>query len=58
VAIGNRQSADFRRFMDRIATSPDYDVNGSDIAIGRIMANVNNIGRLIFYRLVANRAAQ
>ena len=50
VAIGNRQSADFRSFMDRIAKSPHYAVNGSDIAIGKLMSRVNNVGRRGFYR--------
>jgi glycosyltransferase involved in cell wall biosynthesis len=52
VAIGNRQSADFRSFMDRMAKSPNYAVNRSDIAVGRIMANVNKIGRSVFYNFV------
>jgi glycosyltransferase involved in cell wall biosynthesis len=56
VAIGSRQSADFRSFMDRIAKNPRYETSGLDLAIGRIMAHANKLGRSVFYRFFLNRS--
>jgi hypothetical protein len=50
VAIGSRQRADFCNFIQRIARNPRYAIRGADLAMGRLMAYVNNASRLMFYR--------
>ncbi len=45
VAIGAQQARDFRRFAER-AASP---ATSWDLFVGRLMAYMNNLARLIFY---------
>lgn len=51
VAIGARQSADFRRFLRHVATDPGYALRWFDIRCGTLMARLNNVLRLAIYRL-------
>ena len=50
VAIGTRQSADFRHFINRYAKNPAYLITGVDAVLGKIMAEINNYLRLLFYK--------
>ena len=50
VAIGIGQSADFRLFMDRVSQNPSYGARRLDIVVGRRMASINKLMRLLFYR--------
>lgn len=46
VAIGTAQSGEFRRFVARAASSATF----GDRCVGRVMAYLNNLARLAFYR--------
>lgn len=50
VAIGNKQSGDFIRFIDRCTQT--YPISGRDATLGRLMARFNNVLRLAFYKFV------
>lgn len=54
VAIGSKQSIDYRRFIGKIASDPDFSVRRIDILMGSIMAELNNYMRLVFYRFILN----
>jgi glycosyltransferase involved in cell wall biosynthesis len=54
VAIGSKQSIDYRRFIEKIASDPDFSVRRIDILMGGIMAELNNYMRLVFYRFILN----
>lgn len=54
VAIGSKQSVDYRRFIGKIANDPDFSVRRIDILIGSMMAELNNYMRLVFYRFILN----
>lgn len=54
VAIGSKQSIDYRRFIGKIANDPDFSVRRIDILMGSIMAELNNYMRLVFYRFILN----
>lgn len=54
VAIGSKQSIDYRRFIGKIASDPDFSVRRIDIMMGSIMAELNNYMRLVFYRFILN----
>lgn len=54
VAIGSKQSIDYRRFIGKIARDPDFSVRRIDILMGSIMAELNNYMRLVFYRFILN----
>jgi len=55
VAIGDRQSVDFRKFITKVARNPHYVTNYIDIITGNIMARFNNYLRILFYRFMLNR---
>ncbi|MEO8026049.1 MAG: glycosyltransferase [Bryobacteraceae bacterium] len=57
VAIGNKQTADFGRFMSKTARIPAFAIGPFDILAGRAMARLNTYLRLILYRFVLNRKA-
>lgn len=52
VAIGSKQSEQFRRFIVRIGRHPKWRIGFFDRAVGNLMARINNIMRLVFYRFV------
>jgi glycosyltransferase involved in cell wall biosynthesis len=54
VAIGTKQSYDFNRFIDRCNEIQEYKLNTLDILAGKVMAKLNNILRLVFYKFVIN----
>jgi glycosyltransferase involved in cell wall biosynthesis len=51
VAIGARQTADFRNFLSRVAAQPCFGIGALDLACGYCMAAINTILRLLFYRI-------
>ena len=52
VALSKKQTTDVRGLFEKFAQNPDYSVKYHDVAIGRQMARVNNVLRLLFYRVV------
>jgi glycosyltransferase involved in cell wall biosynthesis len=54
-AIGSNQSTDFVQFVERMAPKFPNSIRRRDIVIGRMMAKVNNILRLLFYKLYLKR---
>ena len=58
VAIGNRQSRDFHRFIDRVADNPSYKTVFADIWAGRISSWIQNLLRLSVYTFLKVRSVQ
>jgi glycosyltransferase involved in cell wall biosynthesis len=54
VAIGVRQSVDYRRFIQKVADNPAFLARRTDILSGNIMAGLNKYLRLVFYRFALN----
>lgn len=52
VAIGGRQSDEYRRFIARVAARPEWRIGRFDAWAGRLMARLNTLLRLVFYRWV------
>lgn len=52
VAIGRRQGAEFRRFIARVASRPEFAVPAADRCIGMLMATLNAALRMLVYRAV------
>lgn len=52
VAFGSRQSDEYRRFIARLAAQPEWQISHTDVLAGTLMARLNNILRLVFYRWV------
>ncbi|MBT9566874.1 MAG: glycosyltransferase [Thiobacillus sp.] len=52
VAIGSRQSEEYRRFIARVAAQSRWHIGRIDALTGNIMARANNVMRLVFYRWV------
>ncbi|MFM8332409.1 MAG: glycosyltransferase family 2 protein [Candidatus Methylumidiphilus sp.] len=50
VAIGNKQSLNFHRFIDKCATQKKFKINFLDIVLGKMLAKINNCLRLAFYK--------
>ena len=50
VAIGSRQSSEYRRFIAKIASNAQFGVSAVDVLVGNFASRVNNILRLLFYR--------
>jgi glycosyltransferase involved in cell wall biosynthesis len=51
VAIGGDQAKQYRDFLDRMRAAGLIAPSGFDMALGRVTASINNIARLLFYRL-------
>ena len=51
VAIGSKQSTDFREFVDRMKARGALSATAFDRCCGRLTPALNNLARLIFYRL-------
>jgi glycosyltransferase involved in cell wall biosynthesis len=52
IAIGSRQSAEFRHFVAKVAANPVFGVSAVDAAAGKLMARLNTMLRLLLYRMV------
>lgn len=52
VVIGRGQSKDFSRFIDHVASAPEYKVAPTDTVLGHGMARFNQLLRLLYYRFV------
>jgi glycosyltransferase involved in cell wall biosynthesis len=55
VAIGARQYDDFRRFLEKYRSLPQYGLGAFDVLVGKTMAGVNNVLRLMAYRALIGR---
>lgn len=51
VAIGSGQSSDFRNFIVRVAARGEFPATSFDYFCGRFTPALNNLARLLFYRL-------
>lgn len=51
VAIGTGQSSDFRNFIERVAARGGLPATSYDYFCGRFTPALNNLARLLFYRL-------
>jgi len=52
VAIGTSQAREYRAFLNRMRAAGLIAPSGADMLRGRITASINNVARLLFYRLV------
>ena len=52
VAIGTGQSSDFRNFVARFAARGTLPATAFDYFCGRFTPTLNNVARMIFYRLL------
>jgi len=52
VAIGAEQAAEFQAFIAKAGANPAFGLRPLDMARGRLLARVNTLAKLIFYRLV------
>jgi glycosyltransferase involved in cell wall biosynthesis len=52
VAIGRNQGGQYASFLDRMQCARLIQVSAFDIMLGKFVAQINNILRLMFYRLV------
>lgn len=52
VAIGKGQSLAYSDFVDRVAACPGCGLSGYDRLSGKLMARVNNVLRLLVYRVL------
>lgn len=55
VAIGARQYDDFRRFLEKYRGMPQYGLGAIDVLLGKTMAGLNNLLRLMVYRALIGR---
>lgn len=55
VAIGSSQSEEVRRFIARLDQNPRWHLGRLDVLSGGWMARINNLMRLVFYRLVLRK---
>ncbi len=49
VAIGSKQSNDYRRFIDKLNLDPQLCISRLDRVSGHVMAKANSLARLLFY---------
>lgn len=52
VAIGSSQSRQYSNFLDRMRSIGLIDPSWLDLAIGKLNARVNNVLRLVFYKVI------
>jgi glycosyltransferase involved in cell wall biosynthesis len=52
VAIGAAQAAEFLAFIEMLRADPVFRLSAFDIARGRLLARLNTVAKLFFYRLV------
>jgi len=51
VAIGTQQSDEFETFVSKLKDERYWPIDGTDVLMAKIMARLNNIMRIIFYKL-------
>jgi glycosyltransferase involved in cell wall biosynthesis len=51
VAIGTRQSDQYQSFMSKLSKQGHWDIRPMDILAGNAMARLNNLMRLVFYKV-------
>jgi len=52
VAIGAAQAAEFLAFIEKVRAQPAFGLSALDLARGRLLARLNTLAKLFFYRLV------
>ena len=52
VAIGGAQAAEFLAFIEKVRAAPAFGLSAGDLARGRLLARLNTLAKLLFYRLV------
>ena len=52
VAIGTAQAAEFLAFIAKVGANPAFGLSALDMARGRLLARVNTLAKLFFYRLL------
>jgi glycosyltransferase involved in cell wall biosynthesis len=52
VAIGAAQAAEFLAFIAKVGANPAFGLSALDLARGRLLARLNTVAKLLFYRLV------
>ena len=52
VAIGATQAAEFLAFIEKVRAEPAFSLSALDLARGRLLARLNTVAKLFFYRLV------
>ena len=52
VAIGAAQAAELLAFIEKVGANPAFDLSAFDLARGRLLARLNTLAKLFFYRLV------
>lgn len=52
VAIGAEQAAELRAFIAKAGANPAYGLSALDMARGRLLARLNTLAKLFFYRLL------
>lgn len=52
VAIGGRQSEEYRHFIAKLRAQPEWGIGNLDALAGNLMARLNTLMRLAFYRFV------
>ena len=52
VAIGSAQAAEFLAFIEKVRAEPAFGLSAADVARGRLLARLNTLAKLLFYRLV------
>jgi glycosyltransferase involved in cell wall biosynthesis len=52
VAIGAAQATEFLAFIAKVGANPAFGLSALDLARGRLLARLNTVAKLLFYRLV------
>ena len=52
VAIGATQAAELLAFIEKVGANPAFGLSALDLARGRLMARLNTLAKLLFYRLL------
>jgi glycosyltransferase involved in cell wall biosynthesis len=52
VAIGATQAAELMAFIEKVGANPAFGLSALDLARGRLMARLNTLAKLLFYRLL------
>lgn len=55
VAIGTRQSDEYRRFIAKMSEQGRWNLTLIDVLVGNVMARLNNLMRLIFYKVALRK---
>lgn len=52
VAIGSKQGDEYKQFIERLAAQSQWGIRWYDALVGEVMAKINTVLRLVFYRFV------